>query len=103
MKRLLAVACLFGLLASLVGQAAAEDKKPEKKAPDPEAVFKKMDADADGKVSLEEFKANKKGKALENAEKQFTRIDKNSDKSVDLEEFKASRAPKKPKKDKAPE
>ncbi len=47
-----------------------------------------MDKDSDGKLTLEEFKANKKGKALENAEKAFARLDKDKDKSVSLEEFK---------------
>lgn len=99
MKRLLTWVCLLGFLASVVGQAAAEDKKPEKKKPDLEAVFKKMDKDSDGKLTLEEFKGNKKGKALENAEKQFKRLDKNKDESISLEEFKnrGKKAPKKKK------
>ena len=97
MKRLLTWVCMLGFLASLIGQAAAEDKKPEKKKADPEAVFKKMDKDSDGKLTLEEFKAGKKGKALENAEKQHARLDKNKDGAVTLEEFKARGQAKKKK------
>lgn len=97
MKRLMTWVCLFGFMAGLVGQAAAQDKKDEKKKPDAEAVFKKMDKDSDGKLTLEEFKANKKGKALENAEKAFARLDKDKDSAVSLEEFKnrGKKAPKK--------
>ena len=88
MKRLLTWVCLLGFVAACFGQAAAEDKKPEKKKPDPEAAFKKLDTNNDGKLTLEEFKVGKKGKALENAETAFGRLDKNKDKSVSLEEFK---------------
>ena len=99
MKRVLTWICLFGFLAGLVGSAAAQEKKPEKKKPDREAAFKKMDKDSDGKLTIAEFKANKKGKALENADKAFARLDKNKDSSVSLEEFKTPAAPKKKKKD----
>lgn len=97
MKRLMTWVCLFGFMAGLVGHAAAQDKKPEKKKPDLEANFKKMDKDSDGKLTLAEFKANKKGKGLENAEKLFGRLDKNKDSSLSLEEFKTrgKKAPKK--------
>ncbi len=95
MKRMLTWVCLFGFLAGVIGEAAAQEEP--KKKPDPEAAFKKMDKNTDGKLTLEEFKANKKNKALENADKQFARLDKNSDKSVSLEEFKAPRTPKKKK------
>lgn len=95
MKRLLTWVCLFGFLAGILGEAAAQEEP--KKKPDREAQFKKMDKDSDGKLTLEEFKANKKDKQLENAEKQFARLDKNSDKSISLEEFKAAPTPKKKK------
>ena len=63
-------------------------KTEEKKPVDVEANFKKMDADKDGKLTLEEFKAKKKGKQLENAEARFKKFDKDSDSKVTLEEFK---------------
>lgn len=99
MKRLLTWVCLFGFLASLVGQAAAEDKKPEKKKPEAEEVFKKMDKNSDGKLSEEEFIGKKKDKALERAKAQFKKLDKDGDGSCSLEEFKArgKKAPKKKK------
>jgi Ca2+-binding EF-hand superfamily protein len=60
MTRLLGV---FGLVAALglVGTGWAGDNKGEKKGdrkggPDLEGIFKKLDADGDGKISLEEFK-----------------------------------------------
>lgn len=98
MKRLMTWVCLVGFTAGLVCEAAAEDKKPEKKKRDPEAIFKKMDKDSDGNLTLDEFKAGKKGKALENAPKLFARLDKDKNEKVSLDEFK-SRG-KKPKKKK---
>ncbi len=97
MKRLLTWVCALGFLASLVGQAPAQDKKPKKK-PDFEANFKKMDKDKDGKLTKDEFKANKKGKALENADKAFARLDTDKDGSISLKEF-TTRKPAKKKKD----
>jgi Ca2+-binding EF-hand superfamily protein len=85
MKKMITWVCLFSFLACVVGSAAAQEKKPV----DKKAAFGKMDTDKDGKLTLEEFKAGKKGKALENADKAFARIDKNSDKSISLEEFTA--------------
>ena len=64
------------------GFAADEDKA--------EKAFKKMDANSDGKVTLEEVKAGKEGDKAAKAEKAFTRLDKNSDGSLSLEEFKAA-------------
>jgi Ca2+-binding EF-hand superfamily protein len=67
----------------------------EKKKPDPEAQFKRLDANSDGKLTLEEFTAKRKDDATkERAKKQFAQLDKNSDGNVTLEEFKA-RAKKK--------
>jgi len=53
---------VLGMLVVMVGFAGAEADKSEKKAKgrgafgrDPEATFKKMDANSDGKVTKEEF------------------------------------------------
>lgn len=77
-------------------EAPKEPKKPGKTPPDLEAVFKKLDADSSGSLSLEEFKAS--GRAKENPEKAeeiFKKIDKDGNGSLSLEEFKTHRPPHK--------
>ena len=70
--------------------AFAEEAKPEAKGDkpkrDPEAVFKKLDANSDSAVSLEEFKTGKKDAAK--AEENFKKRDKDGDGKLSLEEFK---------------
>jgi len=66
----------------------------EKKAPDPEKIFAKRDANGDGSLTLDEFKTGLKDKALESADKRFKRLDSNSDSKVSLDEFKAGMKPK---------
>lgn len=83
MKKFLA----FVLAAGLCGSAIAAD---EKKAT-PEEQFKKLDANSDGKVSLEEYKGKRTGDKATKAEETFKKRDKNNDGSLSLEEF----APKK--------
>ena len=63
--------------------AAAGADKPKR---DPEAAFKKMDANADNSLTLEEFTANKKDAAK--AEAAFGKRDKDGDGKLTLEEFK---------------
>lgn len=81
MKRLLMLAICFGFTAPVM---AAD--KPKK---DPEAIFKKMDKNSDGKVTKEEFSAGAKDAAK--ADKAFAKLDKNGDGSLTLEEFKATK------------
>lgn len=82
----LTVACLIGLNAS-----AQEKKQAPKKPPKPpEEVFKALDKNNDGKLTLDEFKANKKKpEQLEKAEKWFKAKDKDNDGVLTLDEFKA--------------
>jgi len=67
---------------------------PGKKRPDPEKVFKKLDADSSGSVSLEEFKAGPRAKEdPAKAEEIFKKIDKDGNGELSLEEFKSHRPP----------
>ncbi len=87
----LTVACLIGLNASAAEKKNGEAKKPKKT---PEEIFQMLDKNNDGKVTLDEFKANKKTpEQLEKAEKAFKKRDADSDGVLTLEEFTA--APKK--------
>ena len=61
----------------------------------PEEVFKKLDANADGNVSLDEFKAGPRApKEADKAQEIFSKIDKDGNGSINLEEFKAHRPPR---------
>jgi|GEM_PF-1817118 len=78
-----------------VGFAAEKDKKKEgEKKPqiNIEDVFKKLDADKDGKLSFKEYFASSfvKKAGEERAKQRFEKMDTNGDKSVSLEEFKAA-------------
>lgn len=65
----------------------------EKKKPDPEKMFKRLDANEDGVITLEEFKSAKRKNEVsdEKLEKNFARMDEDSNGEVTLEEMKASR------------
>lgn len=73
---------LVGLVA-LPLSAAEKEKKPR----DPAKIFSRRDADGDGKLTFDEFKAGMKEAALDKAEQRFKRIDADGDGSVTLEEF----------------
>ena len=89
MKKCLTFALLFGFaFGSLVPFAGAAEEGKKKKKRDPEAIFKKMDKDGDGKLTEAEFVGNRKDAAADKAKKFFARLDKNKDGSVTLEEFK---------------
>ena len=84
---------LFAVLSiASISFSADEAKKPEGDKPkakaDPEASFKKKDANSDGKVSKEEFLKGQKDAAK--SETQFTKKDKDSDGNLTLEEYKAT-------------
>ena len=97
---------MFGILAIAASFSYGEEApaKPDKpKHPNPEEMFKKLDTNSDGSISLEEFKASPKAqKDPAKAEERFKKMDADSNGSVSLEEFKAAGPPpggKKKKKD----
>ena len=90
-SRILRMSIAVVAVAAFVPTAHAADKK----APDPAKAFAKKDANSDGSLTLDEFKAGLKDKALETADKRFKRIDSNGDGKVSLDEFKAGMPAKK--------
>jgi hypothetical protein len=67
--------------------AAGDAGKPKH---DPAEVFKKLDTNGDGKISLEEFLAGPAGKKdQEKAKETFKKKDKDGDGFLSLEEFSA--------------
>ena len=87
----------FGILAIAASLSYGQDApaKPDKpKHPNPEEMFKTLDTNSDGSLSLDEFKASPKAqKNPAKAEERFKKMDTNSDGSVSLEEFKAAGPP----------
>ena len=83
----LTVACLVGL--SVASAQAAEKKEgPKKPKRTPEQIFQKLDKDANGSLTFEEFKGKRtEPEQVEKAEQRFKRLDKDDDKSVSLKEF----------------
>lgn len=81
---------IFALALSAMTFANAQ----EKKKPSPEKVFKKIDADNNGEISLEEWK-NKKMKnetKEEMVEKRFAKMDADGNKSLSMDELKKAMA-----------
>lgn len=79
-----ALAIALGL--SFSSSFAADKPKGER---DPEAMFKRLDKNGDGKLTETEFLGKRTGEEAEKAKAQFKRLDKNSDGAVTLEEYKA--------------
>ena len=105
---ILSILALAGRLA--VAEDAAKPGEPGKpgegKRPSPEEIFKKLDANADGSVSKDEFMAGPRAKQdPAKGGEHFTRMDTDKDGKLSKEEFakrpegkggKPGDAPKKP-------
>ena len=97
MKKTTSLATVVAI--TLMGSALCQAQDAPKKAPNPQQKFEKLDADKNGSVSSDEFKAKAKDSAK--ADKQFAKLDADKNGSLSLEEFSAAPAkPKKPKKKK---
>jgi Ca2+-binding EF-hand superfamily protein len=81
---------LLTLAAVALGAASsyAADKADKPKA-DPEAAFKKLDANSDGSLTEAELVGKKDGDKATKAKELFAKLDKDKDGKVTLEEFKA--------------
>jgi Ca2+-binding EF-hand superfamily protein len=100
MFRLLLQLAAFAILCARASAASPELPAPTAKPPraNPEAVFKRIDTNGDGKISREEFKAfiekslkGKKSDKPELIDKLFDRLDTNGDGYLSLDEFKQLR------------
>ena len=95
---MLTVACLVGLNVASA-QDAEKKEAPKKPKRTLEQIFQKLDKDAGGGLTFEEFKGKRtEAEQLEKAEKLFKKLDKDGDKSVSLKEF-TERGPKREKKE----
>lgn len=96
MKKITSILAILALTAAV---NAADEKKPAdgaKKKGNPEEAFKRLDKDANGSLSKEEFLASPQAKKDEaKATERFGRLDKNSDGSLSKEEFTAQGKKKK--------
>lgn len=82
----------LGILAIAASLSYGQDapKKEGRKQPDPEKLFKKLDSDGNGSISLDEFKASPRGqKDPAKAEEGFKRIDTDGSGGISPEELKS--------------
>ena len=81
----------FGAQAPAQALDPAAPQHAAKRPRDPKKAFARLDADADGKISLDEFKAH--GKNAAKREKRFQKLDANHDGYLSMEEFAAGPRP----------
>jgi hypothetical protein len=82
--------------AAAPGAAKPEAAKADKPKRDPAVAFKKLDANSDGKISAEEWKASPMAKKdSAKADEMFGKRDKDGDKALTLEEYSAAGGKKK--------
>ncbi|MFM8766075.1 MAG: EF-hand domain-containing protein [Spartobacteria bacterium] len=91
----------FGIGLAILSTGLVHAAEPPKETPTDDSKiakrFEKLDADKNGSISLDEFKANAKNPA--NAEKKFGKLDTDNNGSLSLAEFSAGATPKPPKGD----
>ncbi|MBI3838875.1 MAG: EF-hand domain-containing protein [Planctomycetia bacterium] len=93
MRKLTAVFLAFVVLIATTAPAqAAKGKKSQRT---PEQVFKRLDTNRDGALSLAELVGKRTDEKAIKAEQAFKRLDKDGDGSVTLSEFRAHNAGKK--------
>jgi hypothetical protein len=92
MKTLITGLTFAALLACTTSTFAGPGAKGERKPRDPDQIFKKLDANSDGKLTFEEFKGQR---PEERAKKAFARMDANNDSAISREEFKLPERKKK--------
>ena len=94
MKKLVTI--MAALAVSISFATAADAEKKEGKNHHSEEMFKKLDTNSDGFLSLEEFKAGPAGKKdAAKVEEMFKKRDTNNDGKLSLEEFMAGHKEKK--------
>ena len=73
----------------LFAYSQTSNAQDAQKKPDPEKMFKGLDANKDGVVSFEEFKNKKRKNEIpaDRLEKMYARMDADSDGSVTMKEF----------------
>src|SRR4051794_12465196 len=84
LKQSLVAVVVLGIGTSFALAAPAKGAKKK----DADVAFKKLDANADGNLTIEEMKGKGKKEAAK-IEKRFRKMDKNSDGKVSLEEMKS--------------
>jgi Ca2+-binding EF-hand superfamily protein len=89
-KSILTIAFLSLTLTTLVAQQNTDEKPRRKGPPTIKQLFKDLDTDEDGKISLKEVKGPLK--------KDFKKIDLNKDGFLSKEEIKKAPKPKRPEK-----
>ena len=84
---MLAFAVALSVAAGGALAADAPKKKEGKKRPSAEQIFKKLDGDKDGKLTVAELVKSKRIKDEAKAKQVLARMDEDKDGSVSLEEF----------------
>lgn len=91
----LSIALGMAIATAAVGVAEEKPQKGEGK-PDAEMMFKRLDKDGNGALTVEEFLGKREGEKADKAREVFKKLDKDQNGTVSLKEFK-ERPMRKPK------